>query len=189
MNKRKKMLKGIRIFLSWLIFSPLLIIFGKRWGLKRWMYICFGIVSPFTALLVVFLLILSFAWYWEYSDKQYDKYIRSRYSEKSHIEEAIGMEFPNYIELGREMTQPMHLTGDFTMSVYLKFTEDNDLDMFYKELEEKGWGRNWYIRLENKGRESNEEFGYNHIDESSMTTFGLSISKRDSTAVLSYGKI
>jgi len=175
-QKDKKAFRYTILFLSWLCFSPLLLIFGKKWGVGMPERLIFALCSPFTVIVALFLFANAYAWLWVEAENQKEKHAYSQFTTKPQIEQVVGMNFPNYIETDRKMPRPMHITGDYRMEVRMKFTEDNDLETFYREVEDKGW------------QKYGDKYSYSFFNDTTLTSFSISVNKQDSTVLMRYGK-
>lgn len=124
-----KALKSIALLLSWLTFSPLLLILDGRWRLlPKWLRIVFFVLSPM--MLICIILAVSFA------DKEAeDHFHRYHFIKPRVIERITGVRFPEYHFVD-------YNNGCFCHSIHyyntnLEFERIPD-EAFYKALEKQG---------------------------------------------------
>ena len=122
-------IKSIALFFSWLIFSPLLLVFDGRWKqLPRRLRIVLFVLSPM--MLICIILAVSFA------DKEAeDHFHRYHFIKPRVIERITGVRFPKYQVVD-------YSNGYFCHSIHhydtnLEFENIPD-EAFYKALEKQG---------------------------------------------------
>ena len=127
MNKHV-VFKSIALILSWLTFSPLLLVLDGRWKLlPKWLRMLLFFLSPLMLIVFVAVLIACYLFYCEH--------FRVRYFVKPKVIENItGVRLPNYKVVEYERA-PWSFNGDYTDEFVLEFERIPD-EAFYKELDE-----------------------------------------------------
>lgn len=127
--KRKPLttiLKVLALILSWLLFSPLVLVLDGRWKLlPKWLRVLLFILSPM--MLIVFLLIVLIA------DDGFFEYIhRYRYTTPWAVKKITGVRFPNY-KIVDYSSRHLWSHGPIEYTTTLEFKEMPD-ESFYRAL-------------------------------------------------------
>ena len=89
--KKHIILKSIALFISWLIFSPLLFILDGRWKLlPKWLRILLFFLSPLMLIVIAAALIICYSYYYDYY------YPRHHFVRPRVVENITGVAFPKY---------------------------------------------------------------------------------------------
>ncbi|MDH6311284.1 putative effector of murein hydrolase LrgA (UPF0299 family) [Parabacteroides sp. PFB2-10] len=109
--------------------------------------------------------------------------ITHQYTNRKDIASMIGIDFPKYIETDRALEgNSISFNGDYSVSVRMKFTKDNDLDKFYREFESIKIDSPFYNHSS-----SDNKCSFSRMDD--YTFVDLTINKSDSIISLRYGRI
>lgn len=126
MNKHV-VFKSIALILSWLTFSPLLLVLDRRWKLlPKWLRMLLFFLSPLMQIVFVAVLIACYLFYCEHFYPRY-------FVKPKVIENITGVCLPNYKVVEYERA-PWSFNGDYTDGFVLEFESIPD-DAFYKKLE------------------------------------------------------
>ncbi|WP_280779091.1 hypothetical protein [Parabacteroides sp. PM5-20] len=136
------------------------------------------LISPFILiLLLVLLLVMEMIISHMYGDYQ----AKYQYKSKADIESFIGIVFPNYKEIGREMEGHNRYGDSYKVNVTLKLEDSPELKIFYEKFKDlASVAPDWYSSSEN-----NCSFGV--IDWENRISYFLDINKIENTATLTYG--
>ena len=124
--KKHIILKSIALFISWLIFSPLLFILDGRWKLlPKWLRILLFFLSPLMLIVFAAAIIICYSYYYE------SYYPRHHFVRPRVVENITGVAFPKYkVVEYRPSKNRWERSDSFTLEFKEIPTED-----FYKELD------------------------------------------------------
>lgn len=136
------------------------------------------LISPFMLiLLLVLLLVMEMIISNIHSDYQAKYMCRN----KADIETHIGIAFPNYKEISRNMEGHNRYGDSYKVNVTLKLEDNASLKAFYDKFEElASVAPDWYSSSEN-------ECSFGAIDLENKRYFNLDINKIKNKATLTYG--
>lgn len=124
--KKHIILKTIALFISWLTFSPLLLILDGRWKLlPKWLRILLFCLSPLMLIVFAAAIIICYFYYYE------SYYPRHHFVRPRVVENITGVAFPKYkVVEYRPSKNRWERSDSFTLEFKEIPTED-----FYKELD------------------------------------------------------
>ena len=125
----RKHLKVIALTISWLTFSPLLLIFDNRWKLlPKWLRIMLFVLSP------MMLVVMAVAAFWG-CDYYSEHYMQHHFVKRRVIENITGVRLPRYKVIDREGEDSrVRRFPDQTYDFTLEFKKMPD-DDFYENLD------------------------------------------------------
>ncbi len=126
--RKRIVIKSMALLLSWLMFSPLMLILDGHWKLlPKWLRIVLFVLSPMMLILIAVAVI--------WGNMNYsDFYARHHFVRPKVVENITGVRLPNYKVVEYERGS-RSFNGDYTDEFVLEFERIPD-DAFYKKLDE-----------------------------------------------------